>query len=37
MTGPEPILADLDGDGRPEILVTAEDGRLYYLHQVGGG
>jgi hypothetical protein len=27
----EPILADPDGDGRPEILVAAEDGRLYCL------
>ena len=27
----EPILADLDGDGHAEILVAAEDGRLYCL------
>jgi hypothetical protein len=27
----EPVLADLDGDGRPEILVAAEDGKLYCL------
>jgi len=27
----EPILADLDGDGRLEILVAAEDGKLYCL------
>jgi len=27
----EPILTDLDGDGLPEILVTAEDGKLYCL------
>ena len=27
----EPILADLDGDNRAEILVAAEDGRLYCL------
>jgi hypothetical protein len=27
----EPVLVDLDGDGRPEILVPVEDGRLYCL------
>ena len=27
----EPVLTDLDGTGRPVILVTAEDGRLYCL------
>jgi hypothetical protein len=32
----EPILADLDGDGRPEVLVPAEDGRLYCLKENGG-
>jgi hypothetical protein len=32
----EPILADLDGDGRPEVLVAAEDGRLYCLQGNGG-
>lgn len=26
-----PILADLDGDRQAELLVTAEDGRLYFL------
>ena len=27
----EPIVADIDGDGQPDILVAAEDGRLYCL------
>jgi hypothetical protein len=31
----EPVLADLDGDGRPAVLVTAEDGRLYCLKAKG--
>jgi hypothetical protein len=30
----EPVLADLDGEDRAEILVTAEDGRLYCLRAV---
>jgi hypothetical protein len=30
-------VADLDGDGRPEVLVAAEDGRLYCLKGDGGG
>ena len=27
----EPVLVDLEGDGRPTLLVAAEDGRLYCL------
>ena len=33
----EPVLADLDGDGRPEVLVAVEDGRLYCLKGNGTG
>ena len=31
----EPVLADLDGDDRAEILVTTEAGRLYCLRGDG--
>jgi putative pyrroloquinoline-quinone-binding quinoprotein len=31
----EPVLVDLDGDGRPTLLVAAEDGRLYCLKAKG--
>ena len=33
----EPVLADLDGDDRAEILVTTEAGRLYCLRAEGAG
>lgn len=32
-----PCVVDWDGDGRPDILVGAEDGYVTYLHNVGDG
>jgi hypothetical protein len=32
-TAGSPVLADLDGDGTAEILVTTEDGHLHALHR----
>ncbi len=31
-----PILGDVDGDGRPEVILGAEDGRLYAWRADGG-
>lgn len=30
-----PAIADLDGDGRPDLLVGAEDGKVYYFFHSG--